>query len=69
MGSAYEGAPERNNTADMILNLSIRGFVSGCKVTMNRRVGQSLFIRIFRQGMVSPWERIKPCLYVLFFTL
>ena len=36
---------------------------------MNRRVGQSLFIRIFRQGMVSPWERIKSCLYVLFFTL
>ena len=29
MGSAYEGAPERNNTADMILNLFIRGFCFG----------------------------------------
>ncbi len=29
MGSAYEGAPERNNIADMMLNLSIRGFCFG----------------------------------------
>lgn len=29
MGSAYEVAPERNNIADMMLNLSIRGFCFG----------------------------------------